>query len=162
MTTAAGRIKAKKPLKTVGWREWIGLPALGVEAMKAKIDTGAKTSAIHAFRIEEFHRNGELFVSFYLHPVQRKKKPEIYCEAQVSDKRLVRSSNGKEEARYVITTLLQIGNDSWPVEVTLTNRDEMGFRALVGRQALRRRLVVDPARSFVQKHKSHQPEEGDS
>lgn len=162
MTSVVGRKKAKAPRKTLGWREWIGLPALGVAAMKAKIDTGAKTSAVHAFRIEEFYRNGELFVSFYLHPVQRKKKPEIFCEAQVSDKRLVRSSNGKEEARYVITTLLQIGNDSWPVEVTLTNRDQMGFRALVGRQALHRRFVVDPAKSFVQKHKTLQPDEGNS
>ena len=162
MTARSGQHgKSTTTRRTVGWREWISLPELGVGQMKAKIDTGAKTSAVHAFRIEEVDRDGELFVSFYLHPVQRKKKPEIRCEAPVSDKREVRSSNGEVETRYVITTLLQIGEDRWPVEFPLTNRDEMGFRALVGRQALSQRFVVDPARSFVQKRKT-EPVERDT
>lgn len=151
---------AREPLKTLGWREWVCLPGLGVTDMKAKIDTGAKTSAIHAFRITEFTENGQLWVSFYIHPVQRKKRPEISCRAQVIDKRLVRSSNGKEEARYVIETDLQIGKQTWPAEFTLTNRDEMGFRALIGRQALNKRFVVDPARSFIQKRTGAAPTKG--
>jgi len=146
----------KRPAKTLGWREWIGLPAFGIESMKAKIDTGAKTSAIHAYKVREFKRDGLMFVSFYIHPVQRKKKPEIYCEAPVADKRAVRSSNGKEEIRYVIRTELQIGSDVSPAEFTLTNRDQMGFRALVGREAMRKRYLVDPSRSFVQKQKTEQ------
>ncbi|GGD04134.1 ribosomal protein S6 modification protein [Aquisalinus flavus] len=146
----------KAPAKTLGWREWIGLPAFGIDRMKAKIDTGAKTSAIHAYKVREFDRDGALFVSFYIHPVQRKKKPEIYCEAPVADRRAVRSSNGKEEIRYVIRTELQIGSDVWPAEFTLTNRDQMGFRALVGREALRKRYLIDPSRSFVQKQKTEQ------
>lgn len=147
----------KKPA-IVGWREWVGLPDFGVESMKAKIDTGAKTSAIHAFRITEFDRDGELYVSFYLHPVQRKKRPEVYCEAPVADRRAVRSSNGTEEVRYVISSALAIGAEVWTAEFTLANRDEMGFRALIGRQALKNRCLVDSAKSFVQKKPKRNPE----
>lgn len=143
--------KKKRLLKNrtvVGWREWIGLPDLGVPRIKAKIDTGARTSALHAFKVEPFDRGGERFVRFFVHPLQRRKRPEILCEALLIDERVVVSSNGQHEMRYVIETLLHVGESRWPIELTLTNRDEMSFRLLLGRQALRKRLVVDPGSSF--------------
>lgn len=135
--------------KIVGWREWARLPDLGVERIKAKIDTGARTSALHAFRITPFSKYGAAYVRFVLHPLQRRKKPEVSCVALVIDYRKVTDSGGRAEERYVIRTTLKIGKSCWPVELTLTNRDQMGFRMLIGRQALRRRYVVDPSRSFV-------------
>ncbi len=135
--------------KIIGWREWARLPDLGVERIKAKIDTGARTSALHAFRITPFSKYGAAYVRFVLHPIQRKKTPEVPCVALVIDYRKVTDSGGRAEERYVIRTTLKIGKSRWPVELTLTNRDQMGFRMLIGRQALRRRYVVDPSRSFV-------------
>ena len=133
----------------VGWREWVGLPELGVAAVKAKIDTGARTSAIHAFTIEPFTREGEDWVAFVLHPVQGDNTVRVACEARVHDRRVIKSSSGHEQHRYVIRTALVLGGETWPVELTLARRDEMGFRMLIGRSALRRRVVVDPARSFL-------------
>ena len=135
--------------KIIGWREWVRLPDLGVERIKAKIDTGARTSALHAFRITPFSKYGAAYVRFVLHPLQRRKKPEISCVALVIDHRRITDSGGRAEERYVIRTTLKLGKTLWPVELTLTNRDQMGFRMLIGRQALRRRYVVDPSRSFV-------------
>lgn len=140
--------RAKRELAVVGWREWIGLPELGVDKIKAKIDTGARTSAIHAFEIRLFERNGEKCVSFSLHPVQHRRQPVVRCEARVIDERIVTSSNGERESRYVIETAVKLGDDAWPIELTLTNRDEMGFRMLLGRRALKRRFVVDPGGSY--------------
>ena len=131
-----------------GWREWVALPAFGVERIKAKIDTGARTSAIHAFRIKAFDRDGQAFVRFTLHPVQRRRHPSVPCEAPLADTRVVTSSSGQRERRYVIVTPLRLGDREWPIEITLTDRDQMGFRMLLGRQALRSRLVVDPGSSF--------------
>ena len=135
--------------KIIGWREWVKLPDLGVARIKAKIDTGARTSALHAFRITPFSKYGAAYVRFVLHPLQRRKTPEVPCVALVIDQRHVTDSSGRAEERYVIRTTLKLGKSVWPVELTLTNRDQMGFRMLIGRQAVRRRSLVDPSRSFV-------------
>ncbi|WP_282609206.1 RimK/LysX family protein [Pelagibius sp. Alg239-R121] len=139
-------MKEKKPV--AGWREWISLPDLGIDRIKVKLDTGARTSALHAFRIEKFHRDGQNFVRFNVHPLQRHRHPEISCEALIVDERIITSSNGQKDRRYVIATRLRVGEMEWPIEVTLTNRDELGFRMLLGRQALRRHLIVDSGSSF--------------
>ena len=157
-------VRAKKERAIIGWREWVGLPELGVDRIKVKIDTGARTSAIHAFGIKPLERDGQKFVSFSLHPVQHHRNPVVDCEARVVDERTITSSNGEQEHRYVIVTNVELGNAIWPIELTLTNRDEMGFRMLLGRAALRRRFIVDPGSSFkhpdgrlAQKSKSKQP-----
>ena len=149
--------RPKREKALVGWREWAALPELGVERIKVKIDTGARTSALHAFRARTFERDGRRFVRFNLHPEQRRRRPEIACEAPIVDERVVTSSNGKRERRYVIRTPVRIGTLVWPIEVTLTNRDEMGFRMLLGRQALRKRLVVDPGTSYRQAKERRRP-----
>jgi hypothetical protein len=138
----------KNPL-TIGWREWVSLPDLNVDAIKAKIDTGARTSALHAFRIEPFQREGATWVRFELHPLQRSRAMRVTSEACVVDERSVRSSNGRVDRRYIIKTLLRLGDVAWPIELSLANRDEMGFRMLLGRTALRGRTVIEPGRSFL-------------
>ncbi len=130
---------------TIGWREWIGLPELGVEAIKAKIDTGARTSALHVWDLVVTGSQA----AFMLHPVQRRRVPSIAATADITDWRWVRSSSGHRQHRPVIRTTLQLGEQAWESEMTLTSRDEMGFRMLLGRTALARRFVVDPARSYV-------------
>ena len=132
----------------LGWREWVALPDLGTEAIKAKIDTGARTSALHAYRITPFEEDGRHRVRFAVHPVQRRRLPEIECIADMVGERMVTSSSGHRERRIVIRTPLEVGGRSWPIEITLTDRDEMSFRMLLGRQALRRRVLIDPGRSF--------------
>ncbi|SDE01790.1 MULTISPECIES: ATP-dependent zinc protease [Kordiimonas] len=132
----------------IGWREWAALPDLGVDHIKAKIDTGAKTSAIHAYRVKKIVKDGAPWAAFRLHPVQKHKKPEILCEAPIVDERLVRSSNGHEETRFVVRTTLRLGPLARPIELTLTNRDEMGFRMLIGRQALKKFYLVDSGLSY--------------
>ena len=139
--------------KIIGWREWVRLPDLHTGRIKAKMDTGARTSALHAFRITPFSKDGAAYVRFILHPLQRRRTPEIACVALVIDYRHVTDSGGRVEERYVIRTTLKLGRSRWPVELTLTNRDQMGFRMLIGRQAIRRRYVVDPSRSFITRKK---------
>ena len=139
----------RPPPRTIGWREWVGFPCLEGVEIKAKIDTGARSSAIHAFNIETFERAETPWASFELHPVQRHRVPTVRVEAPLVDQRAVRSSNGVSEERLVITTPVQLGPDRFPIELTLTNRDEMGFRLLLGRSALRRRYLVDSSKSYL-------------
>ena len=145
--------KRSKPARSgkpvIGWREWVGLPDLGIDQIKVKVDTGARTSSLHAFKITPFTKDNAQYVRFFVHPLQRRRKPEIECTALVVDQRTVTDSGGNATERYVIRTTLWIGEKQWPIELTLTNRDEMGFRMLLGRQAIRRRCVVDPGRSFT-------------
>jgi hypothetical protein len=142
-------MKSEKQKPRIGWREWIAFPGFGVDRIKAKIDTGARTSVIHAYRIRKLDDADEPRVEFYLHPAQRRRIPEIHCVAQIADERTIKSSNGENETRYVIVTPIQLGDEIWPVELTLSNRDQMGFRALVGRTAIRERYLVDPGSSFL-------------
>lgn len=144
----ARRAQRAKPL--IGWREWVHLPDLLPDPIKAKIDTGARTSALHAYRIHEFSERGARMVEFVLHPQQQRRHPERFCRAEVTEQRIVTSSNGQRERRYVIATVLQLGDMRWPIELTLTNRDTMSYRMLLGREALRRRCLIDPGRSFLQ------------
>lgn len=132
----------------IGWREWASLPDLGVDHIKAKIDTGAKTSAIHAYKVKRFVDGGAPWAEFRLHPVQKRKRPEILCRAPIVDERAVRSSSGHAETRYVVSTMLGLGPFVGKIELTLTNRDDMGFRMLIGRQALKKNYIVDSALSY--------------
>ncbi|MDX1454480.1 MAG: ATP-dependent zinc protease [Gammaproteobacteria bacterium] len=134
----------------VGWREWLALPELGIDRIKAKIDTGARTSALHAFDLEFLPpRDGKDWVRFGMHPVQGDTDTVLYCEAEVIDRRQVTDSGGHQEERPVIKTLLKLGDDEWPIELTLTGRDNMRFRMLLGRTAMRGRLNVRPDKSFM-------------
>ena len=132
----------------IGSEEWCSFPELGIPAIKARIDSGAKTSSIHAFNIQKFRRNGESWVSFEVHPVQNDRKTVIRCERPVLDKRVVKSSTGISETRYVIGAELNAGSESWDIELTLANRDSMGYRMLLGREAMHGRMIVDPSIKF--------------
>ena len=140
--------KKRQPI-LIGWREWVGLPDLGVQMVKAKVDTGARSSALHAWNIRTFQKEDQRWVSFDLHPMQRDNNVVIECAALVLGERRVRSSSGTMQRRYLIKTVLELGGRRWPIEITLTNRDEMGFRMLLGRTALRRRAIIDPSQSFL-------------
>lgn len=135
-------------LPHIGWREWVALPDLGVRRVKAKVDTGALTSALHAFDIRRFRRGKKRMVRFKIHPYQRDTKRTVEAEAPLADRRMVRSSSGHETLRAVIVTEVEVLGQRWPIELTLVARGDMGFRMLLGRQALRGRFVVDPGRSF--------------
>ena len=142
---------AVKPKRrpAVGWREWAALPELGIPAIKVKLDTGARSSALHAFDVERVEDTSGVWVEFAVHPLQRDSCETVRARAPLVDKRWVRSSSGRRTFRPVIVTQLVLGANSWPIEITLVRRDLMGFRMLVGREALRRRLVVDPGSSFL-------------
>jgi hypothetical protein len=133
----------------VGWREWVALPDLGADAVKAKVDTGARSSSLHAWDVVEEERDGSTWVRFVLHPVQNDTGVRVAAAAPLVDRREVRSSNGVAERRPVIRTHVVLAGQTFPIELTLTRRDEMGFRMLLGRSALRRRFLVDPGRSFL-------------
>lgn len=134
--------------KTIGWREWIRLPGLGDAIVKAKVDTGARTSTLHAYDVSEIEREGTPWIRFSFHPVQRDDEVAVTAEAKLVDRRTVTASNGQSELRYVVETEAVIDGVSLPIELTLTRRDAMGFRMLLGRRALRGLFVVDPKRSF--------------
>jgi hypothetical protein len=133
----------------IGWREWVGLPDLGAERVNAKIDTGARTSSLHAWEIMPYEKRGRPWVRFVFHPLQADLDNGLVCTARVLDERLVRSSSGHAERRFVISTTLALGGCRWPIEVTLAQRDQMGFRMLIGRTALKERALIDPARSYL-------------
>jgi hypothetical protein len=144
-------------LEIIGWREILILPELGISAIKAKIDTGARSSALHAFHIEKVTKKGKDLVKFQVHPYQRNSQITITTEAELLEYREVTNSGGHTQLRPVIKTIVKLGHQSWPIELTLTNRDVMGFRMLLGRQAVRHRFLVDPGGSFlltqIEKHK---------
>jgi len=142
-------------LPVIGWREWVGLPELDVAKIKVKVDTGARSSAIHAFSPERRRRGGRDLVRFTLHPLQRRSDPVIEAEAELLDVRHVRSSMGQLEQRFVILTTLSLLGSTWPIELTLARRDHMGFRMLLGREAIRDRFLVDPSGSFYDR--AHRP-----
>lgn len=133
----------------MGWREWISLPSLGVKAVKAKVDTGARSSCLHAYDLREVRRHGQVWLVFKVHPLQRNDRHIVECEAQLLEYRQVTSSNGRREVRPVIRTDIELGDLRWQIELTLTRRDAMGFRMLLGREAIRGRFMVDPGRSFL-------------
>ncbi len=133
----------------VGSEEWCALPQINIPAIKARVDSGAKTSALHAVNITPYKKNGNPWVSFEVHPLQNDGKTTIHCEAPVFDKRRVKSSSGQSEKRFVIKIGISIAEDTWEIEVTLTNRDSMGYRMLLGRQAMSGKMLVDPEASLL-------------
>ena len=147
--STVGSKRRKNELMTLGWREWVDLPELGLTSIKAKVDTGARTSALHAFEVRQFDVEGRCKVEFRMHPRQKDNETVVVCRADVIDERVVRDSGGHAEKRWVIETPVTIGGETWPIEITLTARDDMLFRMLLGRTAIRKRAVVDPARSYL-------------
>jgi len=132
-----------------GWREWVGLPELGIKQIKAKVDTGARTSALHAFELRPFMQDGQQCIEFSLHPRQRDLETVQICRANVVDQRTVMDSGGHKEERWVISTPVTIGTHQWPIEITLTSRDDMRFRMLLGRNALKPDVLVDSSKSYL-------------
>lgn len=133
----------------MGWREWLSLPEIGIPAIKAKVDTGAKTSALHAFSVEPFQRKGVAMVRFQVHPLQKQTDTVVTCEAVIADRRKVCDSGGHWEQRYVVCTTLVLGGVTLQTEFTLTDRDTMQFRMLLGRSALKGNFIVDSGASYL-------------
>lgn len=142
------RLDTHEPL-WVGWREWVALPELGIPAIKAKIDTGARTSVLHAYDIKAEFEGGSRKVHFRIHPLQHRTDKQLSVIAEVVDERWVTDSGGHREKRLVIQTPIAIAGKTWPIEITLTARDNMRFRMLLGRTAMAGQMLVDPYESFL-------------
>ena len=142
--------KPAKQLTVIGWRETLALPELNIDLIKAKIDTGARTSALHAFNCQEFKQEDKIMIRFGIHPQQRSQQKTILAEAELLEYRQITNSGGHTQVRPVILTTIKLGEHQWQVELTLTNRDVMGFRMLLGRQAVKNRCLIDPGKSFLQ------------
>lgn len=143
-----GSARDARTTREIGWREHVGLPELGIDSMRAKIDTGARTSALHATGVEEFERDGSPWVRFGI-PLTGKKRVML-CEAPLAHQRHIKNTGGSSEERPIIDTMIVLGQRRWVIEVSLTNRDNMEFDLIVGRTAIRRyRMVVNPCRSFL-------------
>ena len=142
-------VARRRKRKTIGWREWVALPDLGVKEIKAKVDTGADNSSLHAFNLERFEEEGKQMVRFEIHPHQRKKRPSVSCVAELAGERMVKNPGGRAERRPVIRTRLVVAGEEFEALVNLTTRDEMTFRMLLGRRAVRGQFIVDPGRSYL-------------
>lgn len=155
MSVSNQKIKKTRKRKLIGWREWVSMPDLMIPIIKAKVDTGARTSALHAFALHPFKEDGKEKIRFDIHPEQNNDKEIITCVAEIIDKRMVTDSGGHCEERYVIKTDMLLDNQRYPIEITLTERDTMLFRMLLGRSAVRKHFLVNPGRSFLRskKHK---------
>ena len=153
--TMADNPTPPSPSAVVGWRETVALPGLGIERLIAKIDTGARSSSLHAFAIEPFRQYGAPWVRFGVHPRRRNTREQVWCEAPVVDQRAVRPSSGQEFIRYFISTRVTLGELTWDIELSLADRVNMGYRMLLGRTALAERFCVDPAQSFLRSSRSH-------
>jgi hypothetical protein len=149
----------KRERQIIGWREWVAMPDLGVTEVKAKVDTGADNSSLHAFNIERFSDSGIEKVRFEIHPRQRKKRPSIECLAEVVGERRVKNPGGRAEVRPVIRTTLIVAGQELEALVNLTTRDEMTFRMLLGRRTVRQHFVVDPGRSYLGARPSRKTDE---
>lgn len=139
------------PPLTLGWREWVALPEVSIKAIKAKIDTGARTSSLHTAEYEIFQKDDQDWVRFTVHPVKKQREIEAHAEAPVSDYRIVRDSGGHEEKRPFIKTIIEVPGHRWEIEISLANRENMKFRMLIGRTALNHGLLVDPSQSYLTK-----------
>jgi hypothetical protein len=137
-----------KPI--LGWREWVALPELKLAGIKAKVDTGARSSALHAFEIDPYRKGGQRWVMFAIHPIQNCSDESIECHAQIKDRRIVMDSGGHKQRRYVIETKMVLGQTVLVAEMTLTNRDSMLFRMLLGRTAMDLRFFVSSGESYLQ------------
>ncbi len=134
----------------IGCREWCALPTIDIPAIKVKIDTGARTSSLHAFGIKPISKKNKSWVGFYVFPIQGNKAIKIYCETPIVDERYVISSSGHREMRYIIDAELKLGFLTWKIELSLSNRDSLRFRMLLGREAFKNHVIIDPSRSFFQ------------
>lgn len=139
-----------RELPLIGWREVISLPQLNIPEIKVKIDTGARSSALHTYAIQYYDQQGQAMIRFWAHPYQNNTQYSIEATAQLLEMRKVRNSGGVAQLRPVVETIVELGERKWSIELTLTNRDVMGFRMLLGRQAVRNQFLVDPRHSYLQ------------
>jgi hypothetical protein len=138
----------------IGWREWVSLPELGIKRLKAKVDTGARTSALHAHQVECYQEHGINKVRFAIYPLRHFPEKAVICMSELLDIRWVTDSGGHREQRPVIKSLIKMADKTWPIEITLTSRDDMSFRMLLGRTAMQHQFVVDPASSYLLSEKN--------